>query len=285
MGKAARAVTIGMLKAMPAKWDVEGNWAIFEEQLKRHKGDGIDVFVTPECFLDGYAVTESDWTLRKFARVAQSMDDSPYIRKVRQMARRYDMTIVFGFTELLDGHFRNAAALIGRDGDLVGKYHKTHLLNHDLRFARGGDLPVFDLDIGRVGMVICADRRWPESVRTLRLKGAEICLMPTYGMRHLENEWWMRTRSYENQMFVCFTHPAVALITNPKGGIEAKLDSNVHDVLVHEIDLAEVNDDNHLANRRPELYDVLTDSSHSSVQQAYDAPRTRAKGAGRSRGR
>ena len=270
MVKAKQTVTIGMLKAMPAKWDVERNWAIFQEQFRRHEGDGIDVFITPECFLDGYAVTEEDWTAPKFAEVAQDVADSNYIQRVRDMARRTKTYIVFGFAELLNDLFYNCALLIGNNGEVMGKYHKTHLQNHDRRFAPGQDLPVFQLDTGRVGMVICADRRWPESIRTLRLKGAKICLMPTYGMWHLDNEWWMRTRSYENQMFVCFTHPNVALITNPKGGIDARLQSNIPDVLVHRVDLSEVTDGNHLANRRPELYGILSDVSHPSRQPPYE---------------
>jgi len=110
-------------------------------------------------------------------------------------------------------------------------------------------------------MVICADRRWPETIRTLRVKGAEIILMPTYGMWHLENEWWMRTRSYENEMFICFTHPNVALITNPKGEVAAKLQSNLPGVLIHDIDLDEVTTTNMLKDRRPELYGILGDTN------------------------
>ena len=273
--KMARKLRIGMLKAMPAKWDVEGNWEIFVEQFKKHRGEGIDVFITPECFLDGYAVTEKNWTVRKFARVAQEVETSSYIRRVRQMARRAESCVVFGFSELLDGCFYNCALLVGADGGIVGKYHKTHLQSHDQRFAPGQDLPVFDIEKGRVGMVICADRRWPESIRALRLKGAQICLMPTYGMWHLDNEWWMRTRSFENQMFVCFTHPEVALITDPRGGIAARLESNQPDVLVHEVDLEEVREDNHLEHRRPELYGVLADVEHPSQQEKYKPPRVR----------
>lgn len=268
-------LTVGMLKAMPRKWDMEGNWAIFEEQFRRHQDDGIDVFITPECFLDGYAVTEKDWTVQKFAEIAQNVGESVYIQQVQDLARQTRTCIVFGFTELLNGLFYNCALLVGADGELIGKYHKTHLQNHDHRFAPGQDLPVFDLGMGLVGIVICADRRWPESIRTLRLKGAKICLMPTYGMWHLDNEWWMRTRSYENQMFICFTHPRVALITDPKGWTDAKLQSSVPDVLVHEIYLSEARDDDHLANRRPELYGVLSDVSHPSRQAPYDPPMLR----------
>ena len=121
-------------------------------------------------------------------------------------------------------------------------------------------------------MVICADRRWPESMRAIRLDGAEICLMPTYGMWHDDNEWWMRTRSYENQMFVCFTHPKVSLITDPKGKVAAKLQSNFSDVLVHTVDLSEVSEENHLGHRRPELYGILSDARHRSAQQVFNAP-------------
>lgn len=259
-----RMVRIGMLKALPVKWDLEANWAVFEAQFWRHAYDDLDFFITPECFLDGYAVTDDGWTPDRFVTVAQQVEQSSYIQRVREMARQAHTRIVFGFTEIVQGRFYNCALLIGANGEIVGKYHKTHLQTHDLRFAPVQDLPVFKLDIACVGILICADRRWPETMRTLRLKGAEICLMPTYGMWHLDNEWWMRTRAYENQIFVCFAHPHVVLIANPKGGLEAKLQSNVPEVLVHDVDLSQVTDDNHLADRRPELYQVLTEVKASS---------------------
>ncbi|MBT4612644.1 MAG: carbon-nitrogen hydrolase family protein, partial [Gemmatimonadetes bacterium] len=262
-----RPVTVGMLKDVPAKWDSERNWSVLCEQFDRHAAD-VDVFVTPECHYDGYAVTEEDWTVERFSDVTLAVDDRR-IEALRDMAKSQETAIVFGFTEKLDGGFYNCALLIDAAGQIVGKYHKTHLLSHDHRFHRGNHLDTFDVDFGRVGMVICADRRWPESIRTLRLGGAEICLMPTYGMWGEENEWWMRTRSYENQMFICFTHPKVSLITNPSGKVEAKLESNVTDVLIHTIDLSQVHSGNHLENRRPDLYGPLTDTDHPSAQAPF----------------
>jgi beta-ureidopropionase len=268
----ARPLTIAMLKAVPAKWEVEQNWELFVEQFGRHRRQEADVFITPECFLDGYAVTDKDWSAARFTEVAQDLGSSVYVRRLRQLARRARCAIVFGLTELLGDRFYNCALLVGPDGQLIGKYHKTHLQAHDRRYAPGTSLPVFELPWGRAGMVICADRRWPESVRALRLQGAEVCLMPTYGMHHLDNEWWMRTRSYENGMFICFTHPSEALITDPGGQIAAKYAGNVADVLVHTIDLEDVSDDAHLRDRRPELYGVLTDVGHPSRQEDYEPP-------------
>jgi N-carbamoylputrescine amidase len=272
MRQKPRKVVVGMLKALPAKWDTKANFDVFESLFRRHAKDGLDVFITPECFLDGYAVTEKGWTPARFRKAAQEVEMSPLIARVSDLAREGRTHLVFGFTEILNGKFYNAALLVGRKGEIAGKYHKTHLQSHDHRFAPGQDLSVFRLDFGCAGIVICADRRWPESIRTLRLKGAEVILMPTYGMWHVENEWWMRTRSYENEMFVCFTHPNVALITNPKGGIEAKLQSNVPNVLIHEIDLNEVTETGHLKDRRPDLYGIIADSSHPSRQKPYDSP-------------
>ena len=260
-----------MLKDVPEKWDTDRNWSVFVDQFEKH-GSLVDIFVTPECYLDGYAVTEKDWTVERFAKVSLRVENSDRIDEVRRMAEEKQTAIVFGFSEILDGGFYNCALLVGKSGEIVGKYHKTHLQAHDLRFHRGDHLSAFDLDCARVGMVICADRRWPESMRAIRLDGAEICLMPTYGMWHDDNEWWMRTRSYENQMFVCFTHPKVSLITDPKGKVAAKLQSNFSDVLVHTVDLSEVSEENHLEHRRPELYGILSDARHRSAQQVFNAP-------------
>ena len=116
---------------------------------------------------------------------------------------------------------------------------------------------MFDLPWGKTGVLICADRRWPETARVLRLKGARLTIIPAYGMWHMDNEWWMRTRAYENENFVAFTHPNVAFIADPKGQIIAKLQSNVPGMLVADLDLSLVTDVHHLRDRRPELYEEL----------------------------
>ena len=79
MDQANQKLTVGMLKTVPVKWDLEKNWTTFEEQFKRHQNDNINVFVTPECFLDGYSVTENDWTAHPSR---QSLYESPTTKKL-----------------------------------------------------------------------------------------------------------------------------------------------------------------------------------------------------------
>jgi len=252
---------IGMLKDLPTRWDVEGNWEKLERLWHEAGRYGVDLFMTPETFLDGYTVCDSlpgmKWTPKRFDRIAQVAGTSPYVARSRELCRQYHCYAIIGLTEKRRGKYYNTAMLLDRDGKIVGRYDKTHCPYHDQRFTAGRARPVFDLDFGRIGICICADRRWPETVRTLRVKGAQAVLMPTYGMCHEANEWWMRTRSYENECWIAFCHARVALITNPRGEVAAKLLSNVPGVLIEDLDLSQASDEM-LKDRRPELYGALT---------------------------
>lgn len=249
-------IRLGLFTAMPAKWDLEANWKVFETTVEAYSEQHIDLVVTPECFLDGYAAAAKDWSAERFDRIAQD-EASPYLVRLRALAEKQRMFILFGYTEKRDGKYYNTALLVDRSGRSVGKYSKTHLQAHDLRFAPGDDLPVFDTEWGKLGALICADRRWPETARVLRLKGARLTLIPSYGMWHLDNEWWMRTRAYENENFLAFAHPNVAFVVDPLGSIVGKLQSNLPGILVSDLDLSQVTDSRHIRDRRPELYGEL----------------------------
>ena len=240
-------LTLALMQTVPEKWDLEGNFEVFLRLLD--DADGADMFVTPECWLDGYAAPDKESTPEKLRAVAQEPGKSAYLERVAEEARKRSMYICFGFSSLEDGKVYNAAGLWDRAGNLVGVYHKTHLQTHDLQYAPGQDLPVWPTPWGPVGIMICADRRWPETARTLRLKGAKLILNPTYGMHHEANEWWMRTRGYENQCFIAFAHPNVGFVVHPKGTIAAKRDE-CPGVLRCAIDLSQAKEDNHLRDRR-----------------------------------
>ena len=257
-GQAPQKLRLGLFTAMPEKWNLAANWQTFERAFLAHAAEGIDVVVTPECFLDGYVASAKDWTRPRFEQIAQDVNTSPYIARVRELAEKHKTAILFGYTEKSGDKIYNCALLVDRNGHIAGHYHKTHLQAHDLRFNPGIDLPVFDMAWGKTGILICADRRWPDTARVLRLKGAGITLIPSYGMWSEDNEWWMRTRSYENENFIAFVHPNVAFVANPRGKIEAKLQSNVPAILTCDIDLSEVTDVHHIRDRRPELYQELT---------------------------
>ncbi len=260
---------LALMRAVPEKWNLEKNYRMFETTVALAVEKKADVLITPECWLDGYASAAIDSTPEKIRTIAQPLNRSDYLNGVGRLAKQHGMFICFGFTSLEEGRAYNASGLWSDHGTLIGVYHKTHLQAHDLQYAPGKSLPVWSTPWGRVGMMICADRRWPETVRTLRLKGARLILNPTYGFFNDLNEAMMRTRSYENQCFIAFTHPKQSLVTDPRGKVVAKQDglereADVPRILVCDVDLSQAKDDNHLKDRRPEIYSPITQVSGSN---------------------
>ena len=260
--KRSRAVRVGLIKAESA-WGKPGeNLEMMEDLLVGFEKRRLDVLISPEGFLDGYMVRDRKrCTPRKLARRCVRGPGDPLIRRVGRLAKRLRSWFVFGASEKdAAGVVRNAAYLLDRDGRPAGAYYKLHTCRF---YTPGEALEVFETDFGKVGIVICADRRWPENLRCLRLKGAEIILNPTWGFTGDLNTAIMRTRAYENGLPVCFAHPRQSLICLPDGSVGAVLESSEPGVLVHEIDLrenvAEARTDERASshparNRRPELY-------------------------------
>ena len=249
---------LALLQAVPSRWQLQANFDLFLGLLDGASEAGAELLVTPEAWLDGYAAADQACTPEKLRTVAQPLRHSPYLRRVAAEARSRKMHLCFGFSSRQRGRLHNAAGLWDARGRLIGVYHKTHLQSHDLQYAPGAALPAWPTTWGSIGILICADRRWPEAARTLRLQGARLILIPSYGMHHEANEWWMRTRGYENQCFVAFVHPRVAFLVGPDGSLEAKRQEQQPGVLVCDLDLARARDDNHLRDRRPELYGIIT---------------------------
>jgi predicted amidohydrolase len=255
-------IRLALLRGVPEKWDLESNFEIFKQAVLKAAASEADLLITPECWLDGYASADPESSVTRLVEISQHLENSSYLGAVSRLARDQGLWICFGFTSLEDGKPHNAAGLWNAEGRRVGIYRKTHLQKHDLQYAPGNGFPVYESPWGRLGILICADRRWPESTRVLRLKGARLILNPTYGFWNDLNEAMIRTRSYENELYFAFTHPRQGLVTDTKGRIVAREegpDDGSWDLLITDLDLGEVDDHGHMANRRPEIYQELSE--------------------------
>ena len=110
--------------------------------------------------------------------------DGPACRAIAAAAARHDIHVIYGFEErdeLDPSVLHNSANLVAPTG-LVGTYRKLHLgipLETD-RFSPGDSLPVFDTELGPIGISICYDfYNNPELCRVLALKGARLLVNPT----------------------------------------------------------------------------------------------------------
>ena len=252
-------IRIAQIRIVPEKCNLEGNHEKLMSVLKSIARETVDVVVTPECFLDGYAVADGSVTDDNLREYAIDPFNSPYVDSTSIWACANTAWVVLGCSRLSAEGVYNTALLLGRDGELVGAYDKTHCQGHDRMFVPGQEIAVFDSDFGPFGVLICADRRWPETVRSLALQGARVIFNPTAGMHNEKNLRMMQTRSFESEVFIAFTHPLQSLLTDPAGEIicNDNLDNvsfSLTEIDLSQVDEARARDSSHLKARRPELY-------------------------------
>ncbi|MBL9215593.1 MAG: carbon-nitrogen hydrolase family protein [Opitutaceae bacterium] len=257
--KFPKKIRVAAVRSYPAKGDLDANLERLMEILGQVGRQHPDVVVTPECFLDGYLAFRSDVTRGNMVRWAIDPERSPAARRVAEWARTHRCWVILGCTRRVRGGAANSAVIFDRRGRYVGAYDKVHCRGDDRKFVPGRTLPVFKADFGRFGVMICADRRWPETVRTLALQGALVIFNPTYGQQDEKNSWLVRTRSFESETPIVFTHPGQSLFTDAKG--EVLLDERTAEsgFSVAEINLGGVralraNPGSFLNQRRPDAY-------------------------------
>jgi len=259
---ASRIVRLGMVQFVPDAWEVKRNWVRLKAILRAVPPGRMDLVITPECILDGYAAREAPkqlsmpWAGRKrwLSECALDPSESWILARAGALARRGGFYLVLGCTELVgEGKAANSAAVFDRRGRRIATYHKTHLQQHDLQFEPGKSWTIVGADFGKFGVLICADRRWPEAVRCQRLLGAELVAVPSYGMHCDLNLAMMRTRAYENGFFVAFAHPRQSLVTGPGGEVVVDVRSDRDALVPCTVDLDALNG-SHIEDRRTDLY-------------------------------
>ncbi len=116
------------------------------------------------------------------------------------------MVIVAGVAEKSGENLYNSAVIIHR-GEIIGKYRKTHLfpLTSERKYFKAGDrLEVFETPVGRIGLLICYEVRFPELARKLTKMGAEMIIIPAEFPKVRIEHWrvLLQARAIENQLFV-----------------------------------------------------------------------------------
>jgi len=250
-------IRVAQIKVYPDKGRIEANhiklMKVLEDIEKEYE---VDVVVTPEGFLDGYVATENSVTKDDMVKYAIEPLASRYTQVVSDWAGRNKTWLIYGCARKAANGVFNTALIYNRGGSLVGMYDKLHLQRHDHKYIPGKHLDVYESDFGLFGVMICADRRWPETARTLTLQGARVIFNPTYGMHGDLNLCMMRTRSYENGIFIVFTHPGQSLITGPNGAVVCNNEDKSQTYTVTEIELSKALADKsgHIVDRRPDVY-------------------------------
>ena len=261
----------------PKLAEPERNLEVCLARLEEAAAAGAELLVLPECAIPGYMFESAEEAL-PFAEEVPG----PSTEVLERESRRLGMHVVCGLLERDGDTLRNAAVLVGPDG-LVGTYRKTHLpfLGVDRFVVPGDELTVYDTPLGRIGVEICYDLRFPEVTRTLALKGAEIVAHPTNFpiAAKVQTELITVARAAENRIYLLTANRVGkerwgefcgwSQIVDPYGKRLAEAGETEEALLVADVDVEKARDKDYVipgeyelylfGHRRPELYGLLVE--------------------------
>ncbi|OPY17172.1 MAG: (R)-stereoselective amidase [Syntrophus sp. PtaB.Bin075] len=232
-----------------------------------------DLLVLPELFNTGYLFTAH----QEVAELAEEIPGGRTTEFLCGMARRGGSFIVAGLAEREKGRFYNSAVLVSPRGYL-GTYRKIHLFNEEKLWFQPGDRApeLYDLGICRIGIMICFDWFFPEFMRILSLKGADvICHCANLVLPFCQDA--MKTRCLENHVYAItanrtgqdvrdgrtLSFTGKSQVTGPHADVLYQAGSIGDEVAVVDIDVSRarnknLNPFNHLyRDRRVEFYREL----------------------------
>ncbi|MDT0442445.1 nitrilase-related carbon-nitrogen hydrolase [Streptomyces johnsoniae] len=156
----------------PVLGDTAGNIARTCDAIRAAADAGARLVVLPEAVTSGYVFRDA----AEAAAYAEPLDGGPAVTAWHRLAARLGLWIAGGVVERApDGRVFNSAVLVGPAGRAL-TYRKVHLWNAERELYAPGDLgfPVADTPLGRIGLLICYDAWFPESLRSLALAGADL---------------------------------------------------------------------------------------------------------------
>src|SRR5438105_1713628 len=268
----------------PQLGEKERNLATCIARMEEAAAAGAELLVLPECAIPGYMFGSGDEAL-PFAEEIPG----PATEALERECRRLGLHVVCGLLERDGDALRNTAVLVGPHG-LIGTYRKTHLpfLGVDRFVVPGDELPVFETPLGRIGIEICYDLRFPEVTRTLALKGADIVAHPTnFPMAaRVQTEVITLARAAENRIYLLTANRVGkerwgefcgwSQIVDPYGRRLAEADETEETLLVADVEIEKARDKDYVipgeyelylfGHRRPELYGGLVEEVQPVVE-------------------
>lgn len=171
--------------AMDVVFDKKENVKKYLYYIQQAARQNVDLIVFPEQSLQGYLKNLFSLDLENVRyqhENAETISNGESVQTLIQAAQDHHMHIIFGMTERDETRadvLYNTAVLLGPDG-YIGRYRKVHQPGDEVHvFYPGEGFPVFETSLGKIGMLICYDKMFPESTRELALQGAQILIMPT----------------------------------------------------------------------------------------------------------
>jgi len=207
--------------------DPQANLSMIMDKLQVAFQEEPDVIVWPEMWNTCYDLTRLN--------AIADHEGTPSISSLQDFAAKNRINLVAGsIADIRGGQAYNTTYVINRSGERVAMYSKVHLIglmDEDKFVSPGSDLNLFPMDMVPCGSIICYDLRFPELIRSLAVKGAEVLFVPAQWPTIRLKHWraLLVARAIENQMYVVSANrvgkdpkndfPGHSLVVDPWGEI------------------------------------------------------------------
>ncbi len=237
------------IQIQPEIGNKQANLSKVKDYIDRYSWFKPDLIVLPEVFNTG--VDHND-----VLKYAEPIPGGPTTDLMSKLAKKYSANIVAGsyVEKMPGGDHKNTSVVLDRQGEIIGKYHKIHLFNYhgseEGKFVTPGCAAnIVRTDIGKIGLTICFDVRFPELYRCLAYAGADI-ITNVAAFPYPKYEHWItlhKARAIENLSYVVTVNQCgrvgikrqnlgMSMVINPWGDIIASAGTD-EGVMMAEIDL------------------------------------------------
>ncbi len=163
-------------------WDRQANIAKAKDMVRRAASQGANIVVLPELFETPYFC--QDQSPDHFT-LAQEFAGNTLIAEFADLARELSVVLPLSYFERARNAYFNALAVIDADGNIIGRYRKSHIPDgpgyQEKYYFHPGDTGFrsFPTRCANLGAAICWDQWFPEAARIMALKGADVLVYPT----------------------------------------------------------------------------------------------------------
>lgn len=248
------------------------NWQKSLEAIRTAAENQADLVLFPEVQLTEFFPQYPGQDVKKYRLTL----DSDMVQSFLEACKKYQVMAVPNLYLDLVGKMYDASLLISSQGKLVGIQKMVHIAQapqfyeQDYYTPSDDGFKVFDTEFGRIGIVVCFDRHYPESIRTEALRGADLVLVPTVNTKAEPGEmfaWEMRVQAFQNSVAIAMCNrvgqegkmefSGESLVIDAKGNLLIKAD-DTEQIVYADLDLGEsrqVRQSKPYTNlRRPEWY-------------------------------
>lgn len=193
------------LAQMKMSSDMDENLNKSLEFIRSAAENGADIICFPEVQLSPFFAQYEGKDASKYLIT----EDHRYVKEIRTLCKELKIYAAPNFYISENGKSYDMSLLIDDKGEIIGRQKMVHIAQCKRFYEQDYYTPseegfqVFDTKFGKIGIVVCFDRHYPESIRTQALKGADLIIIPTANTKSEPSEmfiWEIKVQAYQNSV-------------------------------------------------------------------------------------